>query len=121
MKKVLWYIDRDEQISEAIRSEKSELSENYEVVTINNPIVIDEKLKDQLPAVIFIDNSIADQDRGSILREFKAKDATKQIPIILTAMDFKIEDKARELGADHFLMKPFDMKSFFEKANEVLK
>jgi response regulator RpfG family c-di-GMP phosphodiesterase len=118
MKRVIWYIDRDEQIAEVIRTQAPKMSENYVVETINNPIVIDGKLKEALPDLIFIDISIVGQD---IIRDLKMRDTTKHIPLILTAVDVKIEDKAKELGVDSYLGKPFDMKMFFEKIEEVIQ
>lgn len=121
MKKLIWYIDRDEQISDAVRTGAIQLSgEEYEILTINNPIVIDEKLKERLPDIMVIDISIASQDDGSVVRDLKARDDTKKIPIILTAMDINISEKSIALGTDDFIHKPFDMKALFEKMREVL-
>jgi CheY-like chemotaxis protein len=121
MKKLIWYIDRDERISDVIRAESLQLRNGYDVVTMGSPLVIDEKLKERLPDLIFLDISIAGQDDASLIRDLKSRDDTKHIPIVLTAADVKIEDKYKELGADDFLGKPFDLKMFFEKADELLE
>lgn len=115
MKKQIWYIDKDERILQVVQNEFPKIAPKYEVKTINNPIVIDELLKEKLPEVIFIDSSIGLLDNASIIKDLKHADQTKDIPVILLGADVRIEDKAKEVGADDFLRKPFDMKQLLEK------
>ena len=115
MKKQVWYIDKDERILQVVQNEFPKISPKYDVKTINNPIVIDELLKEKLPEAIFIDSSIGLQDDASLIKDFKHGDATKDIPIILLGSDVRIEETAKEVGADDFLKKPFDMRQLLEK------
>jgi DNA-binding response OmpR family regulator len=115
MKKQIWYIDKDERILEVVKTEFPKIAPKFDVKTINNPIVIDELLKEKLPEVIFIDSGIGLQDEASIIRDFKHADETKDIPIILLGGDVRLEDTAKEVGADDFLKKPFDMRQLLEK------
>jgi DNA-binding NtrC family response regulator len=120
MKKIIWYIDRDEQIGKVVASEIPKLTETYEAEVINNPIVIDEKLKEQLPHIIFIDTAIAEQDEASIIKDLRANKDVEKIPFVLMGGDIRIEDRAQKLETE-FIKKPFDMKQFLEKVKEVLK
>lgn len=120
MKKLIWYIDRDEQIGKIISEEFPKLTEDHEVFVINNPIVIDEQLKERLPDIIFIDSSIAEQDGAILIKDLRANKDLQKVPFVLLAGDVRIEDRAKELETEA-LRKPFDMEQFLEKVKEVLK
>jgi DNA-binding NtrC family response regulator len=120
MKKLLWYIDHDERIGKIIETELPKINDTVETHVINNPIVIDGKLNERLPDIIFVDFAIASQDNASIIKDLRNNRDVAKIPFVLMGSDVRIEDRAKELETE-FLKKPFDMEQFQEKIKEVLK
>ncbi len=118
MKKRVWYIDRDEHVGKVVESELPKLTDAYEPLIIVNPIVIDDKLKERLPAIIFIDCAIAEQDNGIIIKDLRTNKNMQKIPFVMLGTDIRLEDRAQALGV-HALRKPFDMAQFLEKIKEL--
>lgn len=118
MKKLLWFLDSDVEIQKAVKSSISNVSADYEIEAFGSPILIDEKLKEKTPKVIFIDLPIASQDNSALVRELKSNTATKNIAVILMAPGTHVEEKAIAMGMDGSLPKPFDMKEFVRVAEE---
>lgn len=120
MKKILWYIDRDEEIGRIVTAEFPKLAPDYQTIVISNPIVIDEKLKEKLPDIIFIDSAIAEQDEAIIIKDFRMNKDLEKVPLVILGNDVRLNERAKKLEAEA-LRKPFDMKQLYEKARELLK
>ena len=120
MKKILWYIDRDEQIGKIIRIEFPKLTKNYEAIVITNPLVIDEALHKKLPDIIFIDSAIAEQDEAIIIKDLRMNNDLEKTPFVLLGADVHLDERAKKLEM-HSLRKPFDMRQFLGKAEELLR
>jgi DNA-binding response OmpR family regulator len=55
-----------------------------------------------------------------ICKELKAKQETRNIPILMISASKDIKTSAMEAGADDFLAKPFDMKELLFKIENLL-
>ena len=81
------------------------------------------ELRRQAPAVIVLDLMLPDLDGFEICRRIKAEPTTRGVPvIILTALDNeKSRQRAREVGADEYLTKPFDPDRLMRSLNQFAK
>ncbi len=81
-----------------------------------------EKARSADPGLILMDMSLPVMDGWTAMRELKADEATKGIPIIaLTAHAMSgDETKARDAGADDFDTKPVELKRLLSKMEGLL-
>jgi DNA-binding response OmpR family regulator len=68
-----------------------------------------EKLAENLPSVILLDNRLANGYGGSLCLALKSNDKTKHIPVIMISASSGLEQLANNCKADAFLAKPFDL------------
>jgi CheY-like chemotaxis protein len=68
-----------------------------------------ERVRAALPSLVLLDLALPSMHGFDILRELRADDATSEIPVIvITAQsDSQTALRAKRLGADRFLSKPF--------------
>lgn len=82
----------------------------YESRDINRP-----------PRVVFLDLKLPKVDGLQVLREVKANEKTKKIPVIIVTSSREDPDVARayELGANSYVVKPVDFNDFIEKISQL--
>jgi DNA-binding response OmpR family regulator len=71
-----------------------------------------ENLRDEsgdMPDVIILDVLLSGKDGRTICRTLKAEDVTRHIPVIMISAHPNAEASARDVGADDFVAKPFDI------------
>lgn len=75
-----------------------------------------------LPDFIFLDLNMPRMDGKTCLVELKKDELLKHIPVVIftTSSDPKDKKETRELGAAHFITKPYDLKELCDKINFVL-
>jgi CheY-like chemotaxis protein len=66
------------------------------------------RVNESRPQMIFADLSIKGMNGAALCSALKAKDETRSIPYVLLSGDRDIAEKARQCGADDYLMKPFE-------------
>ena len=78
---------------------------------------------EELPSLLLLDINIPGMGGIACLREIRADERLRPIPVIMvTASSFEADEKrAYEAGADFFLFKEFDMDRFGEKLDAALK
>lgn len=74
-----------------------------------------------LPRLIIMDMLLAGHDGREICAELKADGNTSHIPIIMISAHPDAGITCLKAGADDFLEKPFEVDSFLEKVNVLLK
>ena len=70
-----------------------------------------EALAEELPELILLDIMLPEEDGLSVLKKLRAKDTTKELPVIMLTAKSEVEDRIMGLdaGADDYLAKPFAM------------
>ena len=98
-----------------LRIGKNVLSEKYIVATAPSAVKLFKLLENNHPCLILLDIDMPEMDGYTALGILKAKEDTKEIPVIfLTGMtDPQNEEKGRELGAVDYITKPFDPSKLF--------
>lgn len=83
--------------------------EGVDVLTVNNGDEAISRLQYLRPALVMADVSIPGKNGYEICEFVKSNPHLKHIPVILLVPAFEPfdEEKARSIGADHFLTKPF--------------
>jgi DNA-binding response OmpR family regulator len=79
------------------------------VVDLPDRGVIIQNLKAPFPDLILLDLLLSGMDGKTICRQLKGQETTRHIPIILMSANKNTPRIAREVGADDWIMKPFEM------------
>ncbi|MFZ4772335.1 MAG: response regulator [Ferruginibacter sp.] len=74
------------------------------------------------PDMVLLDLAMPGLDGEAVCRAIKADNATKNLPVMLfTASTARpLSDRAREMGADDYISKPFDAKELMGKIKKLL-
>lgn len=83
--------------------------EGYRVVTAADGLQALEKLQDEVPCVVLSDIEMPRMDGFDLLRNIRAQERLQQLPIIMITSRIaqKHRDHAMQLGANHYLGKPY--------------
>jgi DNA-binding response OmpR family regulator len=80
--------------------------EGFKTLVCAAPECVVPTVRQDVPDVIFMDYHLAETDSLSLLREIKADESLRAIPVVMTSgLDHSKECKQE--GADGFLIKPF--------------
>ena len=95
----------------------------YEAEGFSNSTDFFNALKKDKPELIILDIMLPDEDGVSVLKKVRAKEDTKNIPIIMASAKGSEYDKinALDLGADDYLSKPFGMMEMVSRVRAVLR
>ena len=83
--------------------------EGFRVALANDGLQALERLQEELPSVVLSDIEMPRMDGFDLLRNIRGHDRTKALPVIMITSRIaeKHREHARELGADHYLGKPY--------------
>lgn len=96
----------------------------FEVLKANNGLEAVEIARRVTPDIILLDGMMPEMDGFDACKELKSSDQTKDLPIVfLTANYTDVQDRIKgfELGADDYLLKPFNSKELVTRVNTILK
>jgi len=93
--------------------------EGYEVQSASNSAAL-LSMENGLPDLLLLDIWMSGTDGRDVCRYLKQKESTRKIPIVMISASKDIENSAREVGADDFLAKPFEMDSLLEKIGKYM-
>lgn len=82
--------------------------EGYAIKLYDHIAPIDQII-DQQPALILLDNRLANGFGASLCLALKSNEKTRHIPVIIVSASTEIKQIAVECRADAFLPKPFDL------------
>ena len=86
----------------------------FRVMTVQNSSTIFLAIDEFRPDKIVLDLKMPDRNGEEILQILKADARTACIPVIICSASLLGASSAQKFGADHFLMKPFDLDEFLE-------
>ena len=111
-------IDDDVNICELIRLYMEK--EGYEVQTVYNGLKAIDFFKDFTPNIVILDIMLPGADGWQVCREIRK---VSNIPIIMLTAKGETFDKVLglELGADDYMVKPFDPKELVARVKAVLR
>lgn len=119
MKKIL-VVDDEQDIAGAIAIRLK--SSGYEVITASDGMEGLQKARIENPDLILLDVMLPKLDGYKVCRMLKFDERYKRIPIIMVTGKFSDEDKRKglEVGADHYILKPFDHKELLSAMDSIL-
>jgi len=94
----------------------------YEILTAyNGEEALNILNKEQIDLVL-LDLRMPILDGAAVFKIMKSSDNLKNIPIILLSANSptELENKAKELGTEHYQLKPFDYNELLQKIKEIL-
>lgn len=94
--------------------------EGYDVVYANNGLKGIEQFKRSTPNIVILDIMLPGADGWEVLREIRK---TSSIPVIMLSAKGETFDKVLglELGADDYMVKPFESKELIARIKAVLR
>jgi CheY-like chemotaxis protein len=94
----------------------------YQVRKADNGAVALQRVKEEIPDIIFVDILISVMDGMLFVSELRENPETSGIPVVLvTAIDLTgVIPRARELGVKHLLAKPWELESLDLMLNQAL-
>ncbi|MBU0650609.1 response regulator [bacterium] len=95
---------------------------NYKIVSAYNGKDGVKKAGEEKPDLILLDISMPEQDGFVSLEKLKQDPLTKQIPVIMLTAKSQTEDviKATNLGAEDYVVKPFDYLVLLKKIKALI-
>lgn len=110
--------DDDENIVELIRLYMEK--EGFSTVTAKNGAEAIEKFKTETPSIVILDVMMPEMDGWQVCREIRR---VSNIPIIMLTAKGETFDKVLglELGADDYMVKPFETKELIARVKAVLR
>ena len=102
---------------------ESTLCNNYDVVTVNSGARALKYLKEEKPDLILMDIQMAQKDGIETLRDIRAMEDRKDIPVIMLT---GVEDKdcvleSAKLGIDDYILKPFYSDVLLKRISRVFE
>jgi DNA-binding response OmpR family regulator len=121
-KKKILVIDDEADLADLVKT-RLELS-NFYVIPCYTSSRASEIAKRELPDLILLDVMMPPPDGYEVCKALKADKATAAIPIILfTAKEHvvkKIQDKCIEIGANDYIIKPYEPSELLAKINGLI-
>lgn len=111
-------VDDDENIVELIRLYIEK--EGFTAATASNGVQAIEKFKSEAPSIVILDVMMPEMDGWQVCREIRR---VSNIPIIMLTAKGETFDKVLglELGADDYMVKPFETKELVARVKAVLR
>ncbi|MDD5681258.1 MAG: response regulator [Candidatus Omnitrophica bacterium] len=93
----------------------------YEILTAVNGKEALDLLEKELPGLIFLDLRLPLISGRDVCKHIKADKRLKNIPVVLfTASSDHISETASEIGADDYIIKPFEPEALLGKIKKFL-
>jgi DNA-binding response OmpR family regulator len=81
--------------------------DGFQVVIVPRGNIVVEKAREELPDVFLIDYHLADMEGTTIVANLRADPLFTRTPIVMTS-GLNVEVEAKKVGANMFLIKPFE-------------
>lgn len=107
MKKTILICDDDEGILEVMKIVLEE--KGYDVVSLSDPHQVLATIKEVNPNLILLDLWMPLLNGDSITKTIKNNKDTKNIPVVIISANKDTAAIAKEIGANNFLSKPFNI------------
>lgn len=96
------------------------LAEGYDIQSCSNPSEFQEKLKNAKPELIITDMLMSGFDGRTLTKEIKNNSETADIKVMLMSAHPDAEQIGKEIYADDFLAKPFEIDDLVDKVERLL-
>ncbi len=106
-----------QKVVELVLSEK-----DFDITATNNGEEALTKLDEFVPDIVLADIEMPKVNGYELCKQIKGRQPTKNTPVMLLAGAFEPidESKAKEVGADNFIVKPFESQELLDKIDTLL-
>ena len=114
-------VEDEEDIKQLLLEELED--KGYEVLLADDGEAALQRLSQEIPDIMFVDVYMPVMDGLELITRIKGDPATARIPVVMvTVMNaLATEKKARELGVEHYLTKPWESGELDLILDQVLK
>lgn len=123
IKKKILVIDDEGDLLKLVRIRLE--ASGYGIVTLNSGVRAMHVARSERPDLILLDVVMPGKNGCDVCRELKADEATRGIPVIIFTAHYPEEEaikvSARQIGADDFMLKPFDAQVMLSKIKALIK
>ena len=105
-------VEDEEDIKQLLLEELED--KGYQVREAGNGAIALQRVSEEMPDIIFTDVYMPEMDGIDLITRLRGNPETSGIPVVMvTVMNARaIEAKARELGVEHYLTKPWESGEF---------
>lgn len=107
MKKKILVADDDQSILEVVRIVLTE--GGFEVISTPDGSRVSKLIAENNPDLVMLDIWMLGYDGREIAKKIKKDSRTRKIPVIVLSALGETKQIAKEIGADNFIEKPFDI------------
>jgi DNA-binding response OmpR family regulator len=97
----------------------------YKVLTLDGGERAVELARSEKPDLVLLDIVMPDKGGCDVCRELKADPATRDIPVVVFTAQYPEEEyiktNSEEIGADDYILKPFDAPTLLAKIKYLIK
>lgn len=118
-KKIILIIDDDEEMTRLLKIELEQ--EEYEVFLAHDGSEGFRQIREKKPDVIILDIMMHGMDGYEMMKILKVDDVTRDIPVVVLSAKTREKDieLGKELGAELYIVKPFDPIELIEGIHKV--
>ena len=117
----IWIVEDDPQIGLLI--ELTVKKAGHEARRLVDGVELERALQKDAPELLLLDLMLREKDGFTLLREWKQRQHTKDIPVIIISARGAERDKVRglELGAEDYVTKPFGVRELQARIQTALR
>ena len=114
-------VEDEEDIKQLLLEELED--KGYEVLLADDGEAALQRLSQEIPDIMFVDVYMPVMDGLELITRIKGDPATGRIPVVMVTVMSALatEKKARELGVEHYLTKPWESGELDLILDQVLK
>ena len=112
-------IEDDQDIVDALGLVLAE--KGYSLTSVGSPDEMETAIDDQLPDLILLDIWVGGNDGREAARRLKSDQRTRHAPIIVLSANLSTPQIAKDVKADDFILKPFDIEHLVSVVDKHLK
>lgn len=96
--------------------------ESYEVIAVSSPLEAFTHIETQgIPNLILLDMTFPEMSGAEFLEKLKANPQWAAIKVAIVSGIDNLRTKAREIGADSYIRKPFELDKFYDEIERLLE
>lgn len=119
MSKHILICDDDEGILEIVKIILTD--QNYEITALSNSDKVIDEVKSGKPDLVLLDLWMPGIGGDELTRQLKNDTETETIPVVISSASKDTAEIAKDIGADGFILKPFDIEDLEKMVAKHLK
>lgn len=93
----------------------------YDVIALNDCKAVESKVSEVNPDLILLDLWMPKIGGEELTKRLKKNDKTRHIPVVVVSARRDTEEASKKIGADGYLLKPFDIEQLEQIVEKFIK